>query len=194
MSYKEGSYLKESSLFFFVYMLIKKFQIYINKVINNKLDRKGPKENIMYTMINNNEEMTIGRINGSTTILVEFCVNDVEQFLAAFGELLNNNFIDFNDGFRNPAEAGFYINTPEEAPQEMEAWFIETKNDNYQVIQGLNFELRLWIARNNTNRPCLFTVELEWRPETFGYWTYPGTLVHRCLGQGLPTYIWEEEI
>ena len=140
-------------------------------------------ENVFSNLHPLQDNMTLAELNQIHTIGLNVTHNNGRQFCGAFREFLNNAYlyfdmdidaIDFLLDFTDPQYRN--MSNFDNRISELDTDLVRIENDYW------NLWLRFIDDKVNYAK---VQVLLDWEFGAFGYWTWPGVLIFRCLGQNL---------
>lgn len=130
--------------------------------------------------------ITLEQIEYADVVRIGTSPSNAEQVRAALSELLENARLIYDQN----GDCKFYPKPLEESIRTLPKQDIVEFEDrsDHQVITGFNFRIENWAQSQISNRKVDF-IEISFDLNSYGYWTYPGVLVNRCLGQGLKVFV-----
>lgn len=152
------------------------------------------------------ESMTLEDLNRINHVKIYFSMNTLGRVRSALSELFRNSWLEFEESQRDDlslldmrrvnivcvAPEPFYDEDGNwvDIPSEQEVNIVE--NDHDVTIYGCNFTLKYYVLSGGPDAIATYPemgIDLEWNQDTNGYWTWPGVLMHRLLGQSLRVFI-----
>ena len=146
-----------------------------------------------------NSEVAMAQILAATTVRIHYSYQEIQQVETALRELFNNGFLNFEQAESNRYRFADAVEGHEsdfdESGDDPDDYRPEINTDidrRIQVIlpgfrpEGNSWRLiHQWIDATDRPTDCGGFIQVSFEPDTFGYWTRPGTLIFRALGQGL---------